>query len=84
MAVQQDHSPSFWQRFVTVAWPAAVGATVAAAILIALVVRQPSPATESSVKVTVPADPVEQVSTDDTNANNTVQIASSVLGMEID
>ena len=54
--------PSFWERWTRLAWPAAVGASVAAAVLVLLLVRSgapvPSPTSDPL------ADAVD-VSTDD-------------------
>ncbi len=79
---QPDNTPaSFWERFVPIAWPTALGASVAAIVLVAVMLTSGGEPTKTATE-TAPADPIEQVATAVNNAN--VQLASNVYGLDID
>lgn len=78
-AAGADAAPSFWDRFIPIAWPTALAASAAAVVLVALLLRGGDPTTAADESGPT-ADPVEQVATGDNNTDE--QVALNVLGME--
>jgi|GEM_PF-2190387 len=78
-ATGADATPSFWDRFVPIAWPTALAASIAAAVLVVMMLRggDNTPARAGRQRVT---DPVEQAA--NTSTDNDEQLALNVLGME--
>lgn len=72
-ASADESEPSLWARWARLAWPAAVGASVAAAVLVVLLLRSGAPA----------AAPAGDPLADAVNASTDVDV-TAVLAMEVD
>lgn len=79
-AGEQSTVTLFWDRFIPIAWPTAIAATVAAALLLTLALRGPASNASPAVRV-APADPVEQIAS---ATGNEGQLATNVLAMGTD
>ena len=72
-AEEPTHAPSFLDRWIPIAWPTAVAATVVTAVLLALALRAPQPAATPTS-----SDPVIQLAP----ADGTDDSLASLLALE--